>query len=751
MSPTPITLDAAGFRITGLAAQGTPGMPLIVCLPGGSYNAHYFDVPGYSLLQAAQRAGFPAVALDRPGYGGSDALEGEVSFRRNAEVLSRAIQALWQRQARDTPGIVLFGHSMGGAIAMHIGTLQHDWPLLGLSITAIHYDAPGSVTNAQNSVPANTLYEFSRAQRIQLMYGPEGTYDPSVIDDARVAESPVPVAELQEVVGGWPRNFPGIAAQIHVPVQYALAEYDHLWKSTHANVAAFGAAFTAAPSVAAQRIPGCGHNIDHHYAGAAFHGEQLEFARSLTPPRGVSTARISAASVSKATDPVLDRILSADAGDRRILLRGAQIVTMTSRGEVTGDVLVCGDRIAEIAEGGLPVEAEAGQVLPDGTVVVHAAGAILIPGLIDSHIHGWEGQLRGLAPDADLGTYMEMGHQRLAPAYRPEDLALGERLTAAHAINAGTTTIIDNSHNNRSRAHADAAVGGLKASGIRAVFAAGPALFGDHEDQMPGDLLRLRDEFFRDPDGLVSLRLFSVSPDVDTLRFGIENGFAVSAELGDWVPNLDKLASSGLLRPNQTYNHCARLPTELWKAIADSGATVDFAPRSDGHYGIAAHPPVLEVARYGLQPGISSDNELSYGHDLFTEMRVLLTAQRGVALTEAAGGPDPVAPYTTLDVLRAATVGGALCAGLSSQIGAIEEGRKADLVLLRTDLVNTLLHGSAVGTVVNYAGISNVDTVLINGVPRKWRGQLVGLDYNDLAEQGERSREYILTAAGLRE
>jgi 5-methylthioadenosine/S-adenosylhomocysteine deaminase len=178
---------------------------------------------------------------------------------------------------------------------------------------------------------------------------------------------------------------------------------------------------------------------------------------------------------------------------------------------------------------------------------------------------------------------------------------------------------------------------------------------------------------------------------------------------------------------------------------------VNLVPRSDGHYGIAAHSPVLEAARYGFQPGISSDNEVSYGHDLFTEMRVLLTNQRGLAMTQAADRPEPAAPYTTLHVLRAATVGGALNAGLASQIGAIEEGRKADLVLLRTDQVHIRLHGSPVGTVVNYAGISNVDTVLVNGVPRKWRGQLVGVDYNDLAEQGERSREYVLTAAGLRE
>ncbi len=64
-----------GLRITGIAAgPGTPDTPLLVCLPGGSYTARYFDVPGFSLLDVAEANGFTAIALDRPGYGGSDPL-----------------------------------------------------------------------------------------------------------------------------------------------------------------------------------------------------------------------------------------------------------------------------------------------------------------------------------------------------------------------------------------------------------------------------------------------------------------------------------------------------------------------------------------------------------------------------------------------------------------------------------------------------------------------------------------------------
>src|ERR1700759_5422574 len=60
-----------GLRVTGITTgPGTPDTPLLVCLPGGSYTARYFDVPGFSLLEVAEANGFTAIALARPGHGG---------------------------------------------------------------------------------------------------------------------------------------------------------------------------------------------------------------------------------------------------------------------------------------------------------------------------------------------------------------------------------------------------------------------------------------------------------------------------------------------------------------------------------------------------------------------------------------------------------------------------------------------------------------------------------------------------------
>ena len=63
------------------------------------------------------------------------------------------------------------------------------------------------VTQAWNSLPADISIEFTDEQRIQFMYGPPETYDRSVLNAAGPASSPIPVAELLEVVGGWIRDF----------------------------------------------------------------------------------------------------------------------------------------------------------------------------------------------------------------------------------------------------------------------------------------------------------------------------------------------------------------------------------------------------------------------------------------------------------------------------------------------------------------------------------------------------------------
>jgi 5-methylthioadenosine/S-adenosylhomocysteine deaminase len=443
-------------------------------------------------------------------------------------------------------------------------------------------------------------------------------------------------------------------------------------------------------------------------------------------------------------EEALDRLV-ASAPDRpeRLILRGGYVLTMDPEaGDFVGDVLIRGDAIEAVGPG-------AGADCTDA-LVVDVAGRIVLPGLVDSHVHAWEGAIRGIAPEADFGNYLAITHGGVARYMSPEDVAIGQRVTAAQAVNGGVTTIVDNSHNSRTAAHSDAAIAALRSAGIRAVHAVGSPTAGSAGKQLPADLLRLRDEYFSSADQLLTLRMFDVTPSVESWTFAAEHGFDVVAEMGLWIEDLDALLATGMMRQGHTYNHCAGLTDEQWRLIAGSGAAVNMVPRSDSQFGLGAFIPIMQANRLGLQEGISCDNELSYGYDIFTEMRTLLTVQRGLSFAaEFAGEGDVPARYGPRDALRAATIGGAANAGLAGVIGSLTPGKKADLVVLDLNRVPTQPFGSLAGTVVNFAGIANVDLVLIDGIVRKCRGRLVGIDYDGVVADAVRSRESLLGQFGV--
>jgi len=440
---------------------------------------------------------------------------------------------------------------------------------------------------------------------------------------------------------------------------------------------------------------------------------------------------------------MLERLLARGRDpDSRLLLRGGYILSMDARvGDLVGDVLIGGDTI----------EAVGPELRPGGdTLVLDVRGRIVLPGFVDSHVHAWEGAIRGIAPGADFGNYMAITHGGVAKDMSPEDIAIGQRVTVAQALNGGVTTIVDNSHNSRSAEHSDAAIAALAETGVRAVHAVGSPTAGAAGTQLPADLLRLRDAYFSSDDQLLRLRMFDITPSPATWRFAADNGLDVVAEMGMWIPDLDSLLATALMHEGHTYNHCSGLTDDQWKRIADSGAAINVVPRSDSQFGLGAFVPILQANRLGLQEGISCDNELSYGYDMFSEMRTLLTVQRGLSFAAEFGGEPDVPPrYDPRDVLRAATVGGARNARLSDRIGSLTPGKKADVVVLDLDQVPTQPFGSLAGTVVSFAGVANVDTVFVDGAVKKWRGTLTGVDYGSVVSDAEASRESLLNGFGL--
>ena len=252
--------------------------PLVIALPGGTYSSRYFDVPGQSLLDTAESVGVPVIAVDRPGYRGSDAVEpGESIILRNAEVLEHLIGELWSEFGHGAPGVVVVGHSIGGAITAAIAARHPSWPLLGITTSGwLVEPAPGS-SDAWAALPDTEFVEMPVEVKDFVMYGPEWTRSASMPGAGHVADAPVPKAELVDITGGWVDRARGVAAAVRVPVQHRQGEFDHLWVTDDSEVAEFRSLFTSAPWVDVRLVPSTGHCIDFHLAARAFQLEQLAF------------------------------------------------------------------------------------------------------------------------------------------------------------------------------------------------------------------------------------------------------------------------------------------------------------------------------------------------------------------------------------------------------------------------------------------------------------------------------------------
>lgn len=182
----------------------------------------------------------------------------------------------------------------------------------------------------------------------------------------------------------------------------------------------------------------------------------------------------------------------------RILIRGAVIIPIDpeQEGYLTSDILIENNRISEIAPDIEDSEAE----------IIEADGKILMPGFVDTHRYLWQGVLRNVLPNGELSDYMRVVTGEARRVFTPEYAYIGNLISALSAIDSGVTTILDWSHIGNSPAHSDAAIRGLRESGIRGDYAMGGGSDGD-ENRFPDDIRRIRDEQIPEDDPMLSLAL----------------------------------------------------------------------------------------------------------------------------------------------------------------------------------------------------------------------------------------------------
>ena len=439
----------------------------------------------------------------------------------------------------------------------------------------------------------------------------------------------------------------------------------------------------------------------------------------------------------------------------RTLVRNAAIVTMDDAiGEITGDVLIEDDRIAALAP----------RIEGVGDAdVIDATGFIVIPGLINAHMHTWQTGLRGVAANWTLLEYFKQVHAGLATLFRPEDIGIATLVGALNQINCGTTTLVDWCHNNPTPAHTDAAVDALFESGIRAAFFHG----SPKPDPKPGErpfwevphprieverLLRGR---LPANDGLVTLGLAILGPHYSTMEVALSD-FALAREFGliasmhqgggaaRTPDGWERLEAAGLLDDHVNIVHGNNLNDAHLKKFVDLGMSFSITPENEmaqGH----GHPITGRLRKLGSAPTLGVDLESVLSGDMFTVARIALAMQRALDNADYRAAHASIPDTSTVpvrDALSWITTQGAKMLRMEDRLGSLTVGKQADLVLIDARALNMHPVHDVVASVVMQTSLANIDSVMIAGQWKKRHGKLL---YADIAR-----RQAALAASGNR-
>ena len=422
-----------------------------------------------------------------------------------------------------------------------------------------------------------------------------------------------------------------------------------------------------------------------------------------------------------------------DFAGRPVVLRGGTVLTMDDAHRVLAgaDVLVDGDRIAAV---GPALE------VPDGTAEVDATGGVVLPGMIDTHRHMWQTAMRGYGADWTLTQYFVWYYLESGRHFRPQDVRAGNLLAAAECLDAGVTTCVDWSHGLQTTAHAEAAVDALRTVPGRFVLAYGNIQQAPWEWSVSPDFQAFARRQLDAADDLLGFQMaFDVTgdptfPEKVAYEVARELGVPVTTHAGVWGATNDtgvRMAhEAGFLDETSVFVHSATLSTDSYQRIAASGGSVSVATESEQSAG-QGYPPTWALRAHGIPVSLSMDTSVWWSGDLFSAMRSTLGADRSREHMEAHAKGETVTHLALRaeQVVDWATRGGARAIGRDADLGSLEVGKKADVVLLRNDrspvsfpLLNPYGH------VAFQAQRADVHTVLVNGRVVKHDHRLVGVD-----------------------
>jgi len=437
------------------------------------------------------------------------------------------------------------------------------------------------------------------------------------------------------------------------------------------------------------------------------------------------------------------------------LIRNATILTMNDAFDIVqGCVYVRDGRIASM--GPQPADSH--------DTTIDAGGAYLLPGFIQTHVHLCQTLFRGYADDMPLLEWLKRRVWPMEAAHTPATLRASTRLAAAELLATGTTTALtmETVHDT------DVVFEALDEMGLRAVV--GKCMM-DSDHEVPR---RLQEQTRASIDESVALRKRWDGKANGRLRAAFAPRFAVSCSrelleavaalskqdrvlvhthasenrdevevvrrLSGGFSNLEYLADTGLATPHLCTAHCVWVTESEQALLAERDVKVMHCPSSNLKLG-SGIAPVADMRARGISVSVGADGAAcNIRLDMFEEMRLAATLQ---AVRHQPGA------LTARDAVWMATREGARALALESEIGSIEPGKRADLIVVAREGTHQSPDADPWSTLVYATRGTDVRLTMVDGTVLVNDHALLSHDARAIAFEGREAARSLAARAGV--
>lgn len=451
-----------------------------------------------------------------------------------------------------------------------------------------------------------------------------------------------------------------------------------------------------------------------------------------------------------------------------MIFENATIITMNPRREIVthGAVAVTGREIVAVGKRDRIVEQHPEKRRID------CRGNVLLPGLIDTHVHTAQAMLRGCADDLRLLDWLFKRVWVLQGSYTEEDGQASAALCALEMIKSGTTGFIESMLAERYgfdgvaevivRSGMRAAIGKIvmdRPSYARSEIQMHPGMVEDGETSIRNTVAAY-DRWHGKGDGRLQVWFGprtpgGVTPELydELSRLARERDMGITIHLSEVREDLDYAASQGfrspaefalahgLLGPRTVLAHFVWSDEADWRLLAQTGTHVSHNPASNSKTatGIA---PIVPMTASGVNVSLGCDGGPSNNtYDMIRDMRL------AAYLAKLREGDAAAAPAEMM--LEMATINGARAMGLGDQVGSIEVGKRADLIVVNMDAPHLTPAWDPVSTIVYAATGDDVDTVMIDGRLVMQGRKVLTLDEEAILEDARRRYREVAQRGGL--